>query len=428
METPEADANFTRALGREIVASEVLRARVMAATLAVLLVIVTLAFTIGHDAFQKFATKPISWWLPALVTGPFLLYECLFLLGMSFLAARGRRPPRPSQYGNAVIETSLPTAILLVGSSYADPAFVLGGWPSLLYFVFILAATLRLNFTLPMFTGVIAAAEYMGLAAYELPLSLSPDEATLSPLYYASRAVIMLVAGFVAGLVAIRLRAKLVRVLEESATREHVINLFGQHVSPSVVDRLLGGGVAAEGEAREVCVMFLDIRDFTAFARRRTPAEVVDFLNRAFAFMIEAVDRHHGIINKFLGDGFMAIFGAPLSDPSASAHAVEAARAILGEIDRRAAADDGALRVGIGLHSGVAITGNIGSPRRKEFTVIGDIVNLASRIEQLNKEFGSRLLVSDDVAQSLGPALGDAQRLSAEVKGYADPITVWRLA
>ena len=146
--------------------------------------------------------------------------------------------------------------------------------------------------------------------------------------------------------------------------------------------------------------------------------------------MIEAVDRHNGIINKFLGDGFMAIFGAPLSDPSASSHAVEAAREILAEIDRRATAGAGGapLRVGIGLHVGVAVTGNIGSPRRKEFTVIGDIVNLAARIEQLNKEFGSRLLVSASVADSLGPALGDAQLLSAAVKGYADPITVWRLS
>lgn len=427
MNVPDTDPAFARALGREILASEILRARVMAATLAALLVFVTLAFIIGHDAFQQFAAKPISGWLPLLVIGPFFLYECVFLLAMSIFAARGRQPPGPAPYVNAVIETSLPSVILLVVSGYLEPSLVFGGGPSFLYFIFILAATLRLNFGLPMLTGAVAVVEYMAVAAYILPLSFSADQAILTPLYHAGRAIIMLVAGLVAGLVAVRLRANLVRVLEESAARDRVINLFGQHVSPSVVDRLLNSGVATEGEARQVCVMFLDFRDFTAFARQRTPAEVVDFLNRAFAFMIEAIDRHHGIVNKFLGDGFMAIFGAPLPDLSASSHAVEAAREILAEIDRRATAGDAPLRVGIGLHVGVAVTGSIGSPRRKEFTVIGAVVNLAARIEQLNKEFGSRLLVSASVAESLGPALGNAQRLSAAVKGYADPITVWRL-
>ena len=427
MKAPDADPAFDRALRREILASEILRARVMAATLAGLLVVVTVAIAVGHDAFQRFATRPISWWLPLAIIGPFLLYECGFLTGMSLFAARGRQPPRLAHYGNAIIETSMPTAILLFASGYAEPAIIFGGWPPFLYFVFILAATLRLNFALPMLTGTVAAVEYLALAAYFFPLSFSADEVMASPLLHAGRAGIMLLAGLVAGLVALRLRANLVRVLEESAARDRVINLFGQHVSPSVVDRLLDSAVETEGEARQVCVMFLDFRNFTAYARERTPEQVVDFLNRAFAFMIEAVDHHHGIINKFLGDGFMATFGAPLSDPDAARHAVAAAREILAEIDRRAAAGDAPLGIGIGIHVGTAVTGSIGSPRRKEFTVIGDIVNLAARLEQLNKEFGSRLLVSPAVADALGPALVDAKRLTAEVKGYADPVTAWRL-
>src|SRR6185295_5814340 len=103
-----------------------------------------------------------------------------------------------------------------------------------------------------------------------------------------------------------------------------------------------------------------------------------------------SIDRHGGFINKFLGDGFMAIFGAPLDDAAAAQHAVAAAREVLAEIDRRGLADSPwPLRIGIGLHAGPAVTGNVGSPRRKEFTAIGDTVNLAARIEQLNKEFGS---------------------------------------
>lgn len=427
MTATSTDDAFGQALSREILASEILRAKVLAISLSVLVAVIMVVFAIGHDAIQKFVTRPVAWWAWLTFIGPFILYEWFVVFLLSNFAARGTHPPWIARYANAAIEVSLPSVIMLVGSTYAPSDVVFGGWPSLLYFVFILASTLRLNFALPAVTGAVAAAEYMAVAAYLLPLSSASDQAQLTPIFHEARAFIMLIAGVVAGLVAMRLKTHLVRVLTESAARERVVNLFGQHVSPSVVDRLLGGTTDAEAEARQVCVMFLDIRDFTAFTRERSPGEVVGFLNHAFGFMVEAVDRHHGIVNKFLGDGFIAIFGAPLPDPRAAEHALAASRDILAEIDRRRAAGELTLRIGIGLHLGTAMTGNVGSPRRKEYTVIGDTVNLAARIEQLNKELGSRLLVSDAVAGDLGPALGSAERRSATVKGYAEPITVWRI-
>jgi adenylate cyclase len=134
-------------------------------------------------------------------------------------------------------------------------------------------------------------------------------------------------------------------------------------------------------------------------------------------------------VRKFLGDGFMAIFGAPLEDPAAAHHAVAAAQEILVEIDRRDLADGAwPLRVGIGLHIGDAVTGNVGSPRRKEFTAIGDTVNLASRLEQLTKEHNARLIVSDAIVAAIGNAAGTATKLgAATVKGYAEPVNIWRL-
>ncbi len=421
------DEAFEKALAREIIASEILRAKVLAISLSLLVAVITIVFAVGHDAIQKFVIRPVAWWVELTVFGPFILYECFVVFILSRFAARGTHPPRIARYANAAIEVSLPSVIMLVASTYVTPDLVFSAWPSLLYFVFILASTLRLNFALPAVTGTVAAAEYMAVAAFILPLSSSADQAQLTPIFHEGRALIMLIAGVVAGLVAMRLRANLVRVLTESAARERVVNLFGQHVSPSVVERLLGTEIEAEAEARRVCVMFLDIRDFTAFTRQRSPGEVVGFLNRAFGFMVEAVDRHEGFVNKFLGDGFMAIFGAPLPDPRAAEHALAAAREILAEIDRRRSAGEPTPRVGIGLHFGMAMTGNVGSPRRKEYTVIGDTVNLAARIEQLNKNLGSRLLVSDAVADAIGPALGSAERRTETVKGYAEPITVWRL-
>jgi adenylate cyclase len=426
-----ATLEFEKALKTEITASEWLRIAVLAAVLGVLLAVDMALFANPPAALAAVVSGPLVWWLPAVIIGPFLVYEVGALALLSYRRSRGQGMPVVARFANALIETSMPTVIMWTIYHYAGREAAFGSWSSLLYFVFIVASTLRLDFVLPVFTGAVAAAGYFGLAMAVLPLSETNTVPMLSPYFHIAKAGVMLLCGVVAGLVAVQLRSKFARAAEEASARERVTNLFGQHVSPEVVDQLLDRPAEFGGETREVCVMFLDIRNFTAQARNRTPAEVVDFLNRTFAFMIEAVDRHHGIINKFLGDGFMAVFGAPLDDHDAVRNAVAAARDILAEIDRRGLESASwPLRVGIGLHAGPAVTGTIGSPRRKEFTAIGDTVNLASRLEQLNKELGSRLLVSDTVMSAIGPAAADAakQESGVTVKGYSEPIRVWRLA
>ena len=425
-----ADSAFSRALVAEILASERLRVRVLAATLTAVLAAILIMFGLAGETIRTFSHGKFHAWIPTAVFAPFIAYDCFLSFLLSRFMASGRQPPVFARFVNAAVETSLPTVAVVASNYVISPLVAFGAWPSLFYFIYIVAATLRLDFALPMFTGAVAAAGYLAAAFAILPLSTSATDPLNAPIYHIGKAIVMLSAGVVAGMVALRLRGTFRRVVEESSARERVTSLFGQHVSPAVVDRLLARPVEPAGEVRTVCVMFLDIRDFTANARTRPPAQVIAFLNDAFAAMIEAIDRHHGIINKFLGDGFMAVFGAPLDDPQAAGHAVAAARDILGEIDRRGlAAGDWPLRVGIGLHCGQAVTGNVGSPRRKEFTIVGDVVNLASRLEQLNKEHGSRLLVSDAVIAALGPAeTAGAIRLGAvALKGYAEPVPVWRL-
>jgi adenylate cyclase len=309
--------------------------RVLAATLAVVLALDLLALAAAPDVVERLARQPVAWYLPLFVLGPFLAYEIVVAFVLTYRRDRGLGMPVVARFANAAVETSLPTVILWVVNAHTGPEFAFGGWPSLLYFVFITAATLRLDFVLPLFTGAVAAISYLALAYAVLPLSNASADPLLVPVYHLSKALIMLLAGAVAGLVALRLRGKFARAFEALAARERITNLFGQHVSPEVVEQLLAQPAELGGEIREICVMFLDIRDFTAHSRSRRPDEVVDFLNDAFAFMIEAVDRHHGIINKFLGDGFMAVFGAPLADGNAVHHAVAAARDILAEIDRQ---------------------------------------------------------------------------------------------
>jgi adenylate cyclase len=175
--------------------------------------------------------------------------------------------------------------------------------------------------------------------------------------------------------------------------------------------------------------MFVDIRGFTAAARKRTPPEVVERLNGAFAVLVEIVDRHGGIINKFLGDGFLALFGAPFDDPDAAHRSALAAREMLAAMAIESEGHPWPLRIGIGLHVGDVVAGNVGSPRRKEYTVIGDTVNFAARLEALNKDYGSQFLISDAVHAALGSDAADAVSLGqVEVRGYEQPMTVWKIA
>jgi adenylate cyclase len=195
-----------------------------------------------------------------------------------------------------------------------------------------------------------------------------------------------------------------------------------------VVERLMAEGANSKSEVRRVAVMFVDFRSFTAAASTRSPQEVVSRLDHAFAVLVDILDRHGGIVNKFLGDGFLALFGAPLDAADAAQHAVAAAREMLEANDRANQASSWPLRIGIAIHIGDVVAGNIGSPRRKEYTVIGDTVNFAARLEALNKEFNSQFLISDAVHDALGREGSDAVPLGqVPIRGYDQPMPVWQL-
>jgi adenylate cyclase len=155
---------------------------------------------------------------------------------------------------------------------------------------------------------------------------------------------------------------------------------------------------------------------------------VVERLDGAFAVLVEILDRNGGIVNKFLGDGFLALFGAPIETPNAPQHAVAAARDMLVAMEAINEASSWPLRIGIGIHFGEVVAGNIGSPRRKEYTVIGDTVNFAARLEALNKDFNSQLLISTSVHDVLGEDGRDAVSLGeVPIRGYDKPMTIWQL-
>ncbi len=425
-----AETTFQRLLNRETLVSERRRMLILAAMGALIFVLILLAGTFAPNFVRSIYHDRLPERAALAAFSAFIAYE-LFAAGLvTIFLRRGRNYPVLGRYANALVETSFPTVLLYLLAGYLSaPVLIFGTWPALLYFLFIILSTLRLDFALSAFTGAVAAIELFALASVTLHLGWQTEDPNFSIGYHLTRSAVLLAAGLLAGSVGATIKSHFRRALAAASARDEVTNLFGQHVSPRVVDQLLAIGAAELSEMRRVCVMFVDIRSFTSAARNRTPAEVVERLDAVFEILVEAVDRHNGIVNKFLGDGLLAIFGAPIDDPLEAANAVAAAREMLKSIEASNADDPWPIRLGIGIHVGQAVAGTVGSQRRKEYTVIGDTVNLASRLESLNKEVGSQLIVSDAVREAAREAIGEALPLGpVPVRGYTEPVSVWRLA
>jgi adenylate cyclase len=223
----------------------------------------------------------------------------------------------------------------------------------------------------------------------------------------------------------------LLNVLHERRSREQAVKLFGRFLNPEVVDRIVERGETIEsltGKTREVTVLFSDIRGFTTLSELRPPQEVVSLLNRYFSRQVAVVFRHGGTLDKFIGDCIMAFWGAPLDDPQHARHAVAAAlemEEVLLRFREELGAEAAGFDVGIGIHSGTAVAGFIGAEQKLEYTVIGDCVNLASRIEGLTKGVGARILVSAQTRAGCGDIFDFESQGTHKVKGRDEPVELF---
>ncbi|MEQ8351217.1 MAG: adenylate/guanylate cyclase domain-containing protein [Leptospiraceae bacterium] len=430
------------AFEKEILHSEIRRVRILAMLLAGLIVVVFILGTFTRILLEDADFRVWQLRFAFLTLSVALAYEIAAFMGFRYFLRRGRMVPISHRYANALIETSIPTFMILAFTNLVHPLEALYSPPTYAYFLFILLSTLRLDYRLCIFTGLVATVEYSALWIYYQPAlvgftlpvdgPISPGMILAMPAFHLGKILMFVVAGAVAGYVARELKKGFLESLNTLEERNRVVEMFGAHVSPEVVDKLLDQKTDLESETRHVCVMFLDIRNFTAFSEHRTPSEVVQYLNQLFDFMIDCVNNNRGIINKFLGDGFMAVFGAPISDGRDSRNAIQASLDILHALNSWNQSRDFPLtKVGIGLHAGDAVTGNVGSSRRKEYTIIGDTVNVASRLEQMNKKFESALLISDTVrrdAENAGMEILGSEIEPIQVRGRKEAVPVYKLA
>jgi adenylate cyclase len=191
------------------------------------------------------------------------------------------------------------------------------------------------------------------------------------------------------------------------AEKERIKDTFGRIVDPRIRDYLLNNEQSLGGETVEATILFTDLRDFTKLSEDRTPKQVLHILNRYFQEMSNAVEAHGGFINKFIGDAILAVFGTPIPLTSPQSTALQTAYSMMENLKRlnKEFLNEGLpeLRMGIGIHTGSVLVGNIGSLSRMEFTVIGDTVNTASRVEGLCKGLGKELLITESCYNLLKP-------------------------
>jgi adenylate cyclase len=234
-------------------------------------------------------------------------------------------------------------------------------------------------------------------------------------------------AAFVAG----QIRRTIDRSLTAAEEGNKIINLFGQQISKEVVEEMLKSEGALQSKLMKVCVMFIDIRNFTNHVADKTPAEIVAYQNAFFEIVIKSVTRHHGIINQFLGDGCMVTFGAPVALKNAARSAVTSAMEIHKELKEQINREIIApTSIGIGIHIGDAVTGNIGTHERQQYSITGSVVILAARIEQLNKDFNTQILISEDVVRQTAHMLpSDSTFLGRiDLKGWHHPLGIYKIA
>jgi adenylate cyclase len=430
MTAPGASAaSFETHFAREIIASERVRIGVLVGVLAALMLLGSLLlYQPFRGAYGQFF-GPATFLYFGVILGLFIAYELAVRGILGRRLSQGRGVPEALRYLNAFVETSVPSLMMLVAAREANPAHVLQSPAVLLYGVFIVLSTLRLDYRLSAFTGLVAALEYVALCLWfgergaigGTPFSLPP--------FYLAKGAMLFLAGLAAGFVAHQLKRRIGNAWRGLQERQRVLEAFGQQVSPVIVDELLRQGGAIASRRGAVCVLFMDIRNFTPLVESKAPEEIVAFQNAVFGEAIEVVNRNHGIINQFLGDGFMATFGAPVSSGRDCANALAAARELVAGI--RVLGERGripAIAIGVGLHAGEAVSGNIGSAQRQQYSITGNVVILAARIEQLNKEYGSQILASREVLEAAGEPEAGRSLGPVRVKGREQPIEIFRLA
>ncbi len=348
---------------------------------------------------------------------------------IAWLIQRGYYSPS-IKYVNTFLQVTLVSGAILFDSMSQGPAYALSSMPPMAYALVPMITAFRLQPWLGLFAGTVAAVEFVLL--YLLVLQPSPELIAENPSLgfqvTMMKAVVLFALGVASALSARSLRNYFQNYTKSQQTRMRLERNFGRFVSSAIVDQIESsddGRVAAQQQ--QAAIVFGDIRGFTAYSSNISSFEVTQLLNDFFAIVCRAVEEEGGMVNKFLGDGYLAFFGIYNDDPKPCE---AAARAVLRiERESRALLEPHGLRAGAAANWGWMVTGEVGSAERCEFTGIGAAVNLASRLEGLNERLNTSFLVSQDFMGQINPDHFNASFKGEQaVRGLDDNIAIFAIS
>jgi len=364
----------------------------------------------------------------------FIMVFILYQLGnIRFLKKRmtSIRPPTLRyKTTQTVIEITLPSFIMIFIMGDLKMLSFIDTPVMLVYFLLITLSILHLDYRINIFAGLLAAIEYAGVVyyAFDNVAMMSDSKAVVPENSYYIRSVILVLAGGSAAFVSAELKKRIKTALEVQEAKDRVEFLFGQQVSREVSKAIIEDKGATK--RREATIMFVDIRNFTNFADTHSAEEVNEYQNKCLGPLIDIINLHQGVVFQILGDGLMACFGSPVENSLHADMAFQSGINILRHVEK--ASSDQLIpntRIGIGLHSGLVVTGNIGNEQRKQFSISGTPVIVASRIEQLNKKYSTEFLISRQVFDQISPGKTRIEYLGEEpLRGMEKPIDVFKVS
>lgn len=371
---------------------------------------------------DQYGLSLLVWWL----------VFCLFQLGVYFRLSRAIKNnidvPKRIIILNLFVEFVLPAIVLYHVVKYDYSLLILEYDGLIFYFLLLMLSAMHLEFKISLGAGILAGTGYFTVAFWGLKY-LQPDTDVDQLLeIYTMRSIGLFIAGIVAGVVASEIKKRVNNYLGSIEEQKEIESLLGQQLSKGVANELIVHRNKTIGHKVVGSIMFLDIRNFTVMADHQSPEETIEFQNAIFDPLIRIIEKNNGIIHQILGDGFMASFGIAVKNENHAKDSLSAGLEIMEAINHLRTDQNGSTtKVGIGLHSGEVITGNIGNEIRKQFSIAGKNVILASRIEQLNKTFKTQFLVSRQFVDMLNckgcfTDLGEVQ-----VKGFDDQVHIYQV-
>lgn len=414
----------------EMILGEKFRLILLAIIVGIMFFISSAVYVIFQEELDNILKSKVFLWIVILL-GILLLRSYNIQKIIDYRLRKGKTISPIFSYLNVMIEVSIPTILIFILSQNIIPIYALTTPLVFFYFILIVLSTLELDLKISLFTGTMSAVQFFLLSLY---FHSQTDAELLIPTYriiapFIGKAGIMFLTGLIAGLVAHEIRKRIINSYNILEERNRIERIFGQQISSKLVNELMKDKKEVISKRCFVCILFLDIKDFTPFSEGKTPEQIVDYQNQVFSGMIEIINKHNGLINQFMGDGFMATFGAPISSKNDCQDAVYAAS----EIEKiiREKSDQGKIPstyIRIGIHAGEVVTGNVGTSIRKQYSVTGNVVILASRLEQLNKYYDSSILISKEVYDRIDQTDLNIQKIGpVKVKGRQKQMEIYQL-